>query len=231
MSCCGLAPPAFTGGRGLKRECNPHPKAPHGAPPAFTGGRGLKPWHAPMAARGFPGTARLHRRARIETSACMTTRPAPSCTARLHRRARIETMVTLPPTTSAPGTARLHRRARIETCRLPAAAWRTRAPPAFTGGRGLKPRNRSCWPWPGQAPPAFTGGRGLKLAGVEVPAQLGRTARLHRRARIETTSRLTLTMPAHAPPAFTGGRGLKLYPPTPSSLRRSHRPPSPAGAD
>ncbi len=37
-----------------------------------------------------------------------------------------------------------------------------------------------------------------------------RTARLHRRARIETPQAKPQNGPALAPPAFTGGRGLKL---------------------
>ena len=62
-----------------------------------------------------------------------------------------------------------------------------------------------------QAPPAFTGGRGLKQVGGGFGCQaIHRTARLHRRARIETFGCSVGRMLMGAPPAFTGGRGLKL---------------------
>ena len=81
------------------------------------------------------------------------------------------------------------------------------------------------------APPAFTGGRGLKHAlRIEARARPG-TARLHRRARIETQGRAEPTRAASAPPAFTGGRGLKRRCRHGAQRRWLHRPPSPAGAD
>ncbi|WP_409982858.1 hypothetical protein [Roseateles sp.] len=82
------------------------------------------------------------------------------------------------------------------------------APPAFTGGRGLKP--------------AQQGGRGQARRG---------TARLHRRARIETQLGADGRANDAAPPAFTGGRGLKPEWLEDARVIVEHRPPSPAGAD
>jgi len=57
------------------------------------------------------------------------------------------------------------------------------------------------------------------------------TARLHRRARIETDPAGYAGLHLHAPPAFTGGRGLKLRGAVRLAGLPVHRPPSPAGAD
>ena len=89
-----------------------------------------------------------------------------------------------------PSTARLHRRARIETSVMEEHPYLHNAPPAFTGGRGLKHLCRERRVGQPVAPPAFTGGGGLK------PVVKGH-----------------VLSQAHAPPAFTGGRGLKRHEP------------------
>ena len=81
------------------------------------------------------------------------------------------------------------------------------------------------------APPAFTGGRGLKHVETDSASAAARTARLHRRARIETSRSRAARRPSPAPPAFTGGRGLKLQQFAVAHWPLPHRPPSPAGAD
>jgi len=81
------------------------------------------------------------------------------------------------------------------------------------------------------APPAFTGGRGLKLLIAGRRTNDPSTARLHRRARIETKSCASVRWSMTAPPAFTGGRGLKHLAVIRVINEYRHRPPSPAGAD
>jgi len=131
--------------------------------------------------------ARLHRRARIETSCTASMRTdaaaSPAFIGGLGlKQAAVQQVLrgvgaspafiggrglklglTEPNHGSDPGIARLHRRARIETGDPRAIAGLVDASPAFIGGRGLKQPGRRRAGRRTPASPAFIGGRGLKL--------------------------------------------------------------------
>jgi len=83
--------------------------------------------------------------------------------------------------------------------------------PGFTAGRGLKRTADEVDGSKGVVAPGFTAGRGLKPEAIERRLRdLAGSARLHGRARIETSTNSFLADQYHVAPGFTAGRGLKL---------------------